>query len=331
MKLPAGGRVRLAAAAALAWLAAAGAGAQMLEIEGRATASGSRILLQDVVRSGTVLPEGWGERVIADAPAPRETRELSLTDIARALNNYDDMGRVVLRGKPTVVVGVRHRPLDVERIQQAIDDHAAARAEWRERRFEVATDKSVLPNVPHGELRVEVLELRAGTEYGRGTADVRLIVDGVPFGSGPMKVDLLEMRPFWAAARPLARGEAIAPEKLERRWAAERDGARHYSTDHSLDGLTGRRGVQAGQLLAAGMLDEPVFAKRGEIVRVISQRGGLTVTLRARALADGRRDERILCVNEQSGKRMNVRMVRPRRAVLEEEMGDMASLGDFAS
>ena len=306
--------------AAALWLAmACASGAQVLEIEAKASCSGPRVLLQDLVRPGYALPEGWGTRSIADAPPLAQTRELTLPEIAQALNAFDDMRNVVLRGRTVVQVTAKQRTLDAEQMQRAVDRFAQASEEWKGRRFEVITEKGVLPNVPHGSLEIEVMGIKEGPEYGKVAAEVRLTVDGVAVGKETARVELAELRPFWAANRPLNRGETLTEEMLDKQWLADRDGARHYPADKPVAGMALRRSVQAGQLFAVGMLAEPMHAKRVEIVRVISQRGGLTVTLRARALADGRRAEKILCVNEQSGKRMNVRLVHPRRALLEDE------------
>ena len=324
-----GRRRRGIAVAVVAVALAVGAGrpaaAQILELQPRVVVTGARILLQDLVRPGLALPEGWGGRSIGEAPAPTETRSLPLTEVAQAMSEYDDMNRVVLRGHPVIQVNAKLRSVDMMRVQQAVDEYARANEPWVGRRFEVTVDRLNLPHVPEGSIDLEVAELREDRKTGELTARVQVIVDGQPYGDGPLEMELLELQPFWAAARPLTRGETLTAEALEKRWMTEREAGRYYPAEHSLEGMELRRTVQAGQLLAAGMLAEPVFAKRGEVVRVVSRRGALTVTLRARALSDGRRDERILCVNEQSGRRMHVRLVQPRGALLEDEPGETPS------
>ena len=314
-------RGRLAPVLALL-LACAPAGAQVLELQPRVIVSGARVLLQDLVRAGTALPAGWGTRSMAEAPPPQETRALSLTEVAQTMSGYDDMAHVVLRGRPVIQVSVKHRSVDIEKIQQAVDRYGETRAPWKGRRFEVTQEGLQLPHVPEGAMGVAVLGMREGELAGRAEADIRLIVDGQPYGDGPVKVPLAELRPFWAANRPLARGDVLTRSVVEKHWLPEREAGRYYPADNAVLGMELRRSLQTGQLLAAGMLDEPVYARRGEMVRVVSQRGGLTVTLRARALADGRRDSRILCVNEQSGRRMQVRLVQPRAGLLDEEPGE---------
>ncbi len=311
----------MAWAALLAWAAAPAWGSQVLELEARAIVPGARVLLQDLVRAGTALPDGWGTRSVADAPPARETRALPLTEVAQMMSGYDDMRDVVLRGRPVIQVSVKHRSVELARIQQAVDQYVQTHSAWKGRRFEVTGDNVDMPRVPEGKLEVAVVALREGPESGRIAAEIRAVVDGVSCGEKSSSVELAEMRPFWATTRPLARGEAVPADALEMRWIAERDASRYYPADRSVAGMELRRSVPAGQLLAAGMLAQPLYAKRGEIVQVVSRRGGMTVSLRARALADGRRNDRILCVNEQSGRRMQALLVRPRAAYLDEEPG----------
>ncbi len=308
---------------AVLWLLAAlsGACAQVLEIEPRATVSGPLVLLQDLVRQGTALPEGWGARSVADAPFPRETKALALIEVAQMMNGYDDMRNVILRGKPIIQVSVTHRSVDMERVQQAVDRYVKNHDEWKDRHFEVSSPPLELPHLPNGKLAITVVALRNKLETNQTVADIRVVVDGNLYGEGPLSVDLIELLPYWAATRPMVRGETLTQDSIEKRWIAESDATRYYPAGHSVVGMELRRSVQSGKLLAVGMLAQPVYARRGEIVRVVSQRGGLTVSLRARALSDGRRDEHILCVNEQSGRRMQVRLVQPRGAILDDEQG----------
>ena len=314
-------RCRWAIPALCLWGASAlPAPAQVLELEPRAMVSGARILLQDLVRAGTSLPDGWGTRSIADAPAPRETKALSLTEVAQTMNAYDDMQNVVLRGRPVIQVSAKHQAVNLDRLQQAVDDYVQRHDEWKGRRFEVVQGDVDMPQVPEGRQDLVVIQIAPVSEAGKTLADVRVVVDGQTYGKG-VQVGLTEMHPFWSATRPLARGETLTADAVEKRWISEPDAARFYPANVAVVGMELRRSLQAGQILAAGMLAQPVCARRGEMVQVLSHRGGLTVSLRARALSDGRRDEHILCVNEQSGRKMQVRLVQPRSALLEDEPG----------
>lgn len=301
------------------WFAgASSAGAQLLELEAEVTISGPRVLLQDIVRKGIALPAGWGEREIADAPPPRETLSLTLSDVAAALNQHDDMRHAVLRGRPIIDITSRYRTVTIEQLQRTLDAYLAEHAEWEGRRFEVCAERLNLPHVAEGDLDITIMGLHEGPGYGRVWAEIDLLIDEQSSGHDYLRVDLNEIRPFWSATRPLSRGETLKTEHVKKRWIVVNQADRYYPADHVVEGMELRRNVRAGQMFAAGMLAEPVYVRRGEVIRVVSQRGGLTVTLRARALADGRRDERILCVNERSGRRMHVRLISPREAILDD-------------
>lgn len=296
------------------------ASAQLIELKEQVTVSGTDVLLRDVIRDTSALPSEWRERRVGAAPSPRQTRQFTLIDIAQALHTYGDMNSVVLRGRSSIEVTARHRSVELDDVQRAVDRFVFDESDWGGRRFEVCEDQFRLPHMPEGDLAVRVLELRDGREPGRAIADLSLYVDGEP-QPGTSRVHLLELRPYWAAKRPLQRGEQITFESVEERWLPSLESGRYFPGHHPIEGMELRRNVQAGQLFTAGMLAEPVFVRRGELIQVVSQRGPLTVTMRARALADGRRDESILCVNEQSGHRMHVRMVGHREAMLDDEMG----------
>ena len=88
---------------------------------------------------------------------------------------------------------------------------------------------------------------------GKTLADVRVVVDGQTYGKG-VQVGLTEMHPFWSATRPLARGETLTADAVEKRWISEPDAARFYPVNVAVVGMELRRSLQAGQILAAGML-----------------------------------------------------------------------------
>ena len=304
---------------AACWLAMAGhSTARMLELLPSATASGPQIMLGDVVRHAGSLPAEWAERVIFDAPAPREELTLTLSEIATALSAYADMRNVVLRGHRVVRVTSPSQHLEVQRIDAALADYLEEHPQQPPRRFRACREPGSIPPVPRGDIDIVVTRLRPDSHEDRMMAQLDIRVNGESVSSAePVWVPLVELRPFWATTRPLTRGAMLTESDLEVQWADSGGRARHYPATEPIAGMELRRGVPAGRILTADMLTPPVYVRRGEMVRIVTEQGGLTVSVRARALQDGRRDELIGCVNERSGRRMYVRLVRPREAVLE--------------
>lgn len=308
---------------ALIWLCGVGAvSARVLEVVPSVSADGVRVLLREIVRGGGALPDGWGDREIVEAPLPGKDLTLSLSDIATALSAYEDMRNVVLRGRSHVRISSPSQALEADLVDKALEAYGARHEKWSGRRLRVCRDRPLLSAVPAGEVRIEVQDLREDLSSGKLFAELNVHGDGGQSTSGKsITVPVVEMRPYWAAARPLLRGAILTEKDVVEHWAESGGAARHYPVTQPVAGMEVRRGIPAERVLTADMLAPPVYAKRGEIVRIITQKGPLTVTLRARALSDGRRDEQIGCVNERSGRRMYVRLVRPREGILDSTEG----------
>jgi len=300
------------------WMTGGSASAQLLELLPSATANGPQILLRDIVRGVEFLPEGWGEREVAEAPAPRKELTLTLSEIATVLGSHEDMRNVVLRGQTRLQISSPSQSLEADHIDRVLEAFLDGQPEENERRFRVCRDRLSLPPMPKGDLEVAVLGLREQGDPGAMVAELDVRVGGDPVsGTRGVSVPLVELRPYWAAARPLLRGAMLSGDDVVVRWGEAGSRERHYPASDPVAGMELRRAVPEGRILTADMLAPPVYARRGEIVRVVTEQGGLTVTLNARALADGRRNERIGCLNERSGQRLYVRLVRPREAVLD--------------
>ncbi|WJW74617.1 flagellar basal body P-ring formation chaperone FlgA [Thiohalobacter sp. IOR34] len=106
------------------------------------------------------------------------------------------------------------------------------------------------------------------------------------------------------AARPLMRGEVIAPEMLQ---LAERDLARasygYFVDPKRVAGLRLSRPVNAGTVITPTMLKARKLIKRGERVTLLAEQGGIQVRMNGEAISDGARGERIR-VRASSSKRI---------------------------
>ncbi|HAS83911.1 MAG TPA: flagella basal body P-ring formation protein FlgA [Verrucomicrobia bacterium] len=298
---------------------------QVLDLQPTCMVDGGSVRLRDIAQPSGDLPTLWGDRVIAESPAPGISRSLRLADIATALHAYPDMHSIVLRGQTEIKITARAQALDFEALDRALADYMLGRPEWAGRRFRVTRDGMPPLKTVSGVLDVDIQSLTPSPSTGDMTAQMRLTINGqsISEDGGATTVPLTELRPYWASVRPILRGAVVSAADVEEHWVAIDDGRRFYPAADSIIGMEARRNLQSGQLFAMGSLAAPVYAKRGEIVRVTSRQGGLTITLRARALSDGRRADRIACVNERSGRRMYVRLVSMREAVLDdmEEVG----------
>jgi flagella basal body P-ring formation protein FlgA len=104
------------------------------------------------------------------------------------------------------------------------------------------------------------------------------------------------------ARRNLAAGEVLAAPDLDVRTQASTSLPVDFIGDPAQAiGLTMRRAVPAGSLLAAGALEQPLLVERGAIVTLVSRNGTVRVKSEGVALGTARLKQRVR-VRSQSGR-----------------------------
>jgi flagellar basal body P-ring formation protein FlgA len=112
--------------------------------------------------------------------------------------------------------------------------------------------------------------------------------------------------------RTVARGETVQASDLaiERR-AKESVPPDAQAETPALGGRVARRALAAGAVIRTGDLARPEIVARGEIVTIVYEIPGLTLTLRGRASEAGAQGDTIAVVNPQSKKILQATVVAP--------------------
>jgi len=160
--------------------------------------------------------------------------------------------------------------------------------------------------VPRG--RIEFPHLGAAAVQPDRKDGSRLVYGAVRYGerkSFPFWVRLraTEEKWRWIAAEPLAAGRPIAAgqaKKVKVREAAALEGAR--IEPGPIEGLVLRRAVPAGGRISPPLLDRPREIRRGDRVKVEVAEGRARLSLECKAESGGRKGDRILLLNETSGR-----------------------------
>ena len=123
---------------------------------------------------------------------------------------------------------------------------------------------------------------------------------------------LVELVDVSLVTRPLARGDTVAPADV----ATERRAREAVPTDALLDGapLAGRvarRAIPAGSLVRTGDLVRPELVSRGDVVTVVYETPGMTLTMRAKAQDGGASGDSVTIVNPQSKKALQAVVIGP--------------------
>ena len=122
------------------------------------------------------------------------------------------------------------------------------------------------------------------------------------------------------AVRPIARGGVITAADIELRTTdSTPKNSGQKTVARSVDELIGkeaRQAIQAGDLVFSDQVQSPVLIKRGELVTVTSQSGGIRVRTTARALHDGAHGELVQVESLGSKEKFDARVTGLREAAV---------------
>lgn len=279
--------------------------------------SGAEVLLQDLISDPALLPEEWAERRVFSSPPVGEVNSYALTTIAHALHNYYDMQRVVLRGEPIITVQRKDRRLTGNELEDPIAKYLAGHSPWKGQ--DLLVDVVQIPQntrIPEGETTFSVTEVDEKTARGYSLAYVQIRVDDVSICEVPIGIEIQSLTDVWVVRNPLRPGHTLTSEdlRLEKRVVDATSG--YVPGSEKMFGYEVSRGLSAGSMLLHSAVRKPVCVRRGDWVAINAYGGNMQITLRAKALANGRLGDRILCVNEQSQRQVLVEMVGSGQGVL---------------
>lgn len=261
----------------------------------------ARIMGADLARADATLAFVPPGEFVAYAPLPGAVRTLAAQDIAKLAARYGKSAGSFA----SLCFVYETRLLAADEIGPPI------------RRLLAAEHLEV---VDHTRFPVPAGEVEWGAAAVRG-ADGTLLVRGVVRYGERRTVPLwARVKAKWRERRVLARS-AIDPGTVIRASDVEVQevlvdwrGGGWCADPAAAVGRVCRRRIEAGQALASAWLDRPREVERGQIVVVEARFGGARLALRSRAESSGRQGERIVLVNEESGRRFAARITGPGKA-----------------
>ncbi len=308
-----------ATAAALLLAACAALAEQTIEIRRTVLPSGPDVLLKDLALIPSALPKEWADRSVLPSPEPCKPQRVPLSTVAYALQNYPDMKNVTLRGDLNVTVQREGAPIDTVLVETAIRRFVAERDAVPDSSLRI--DIVRIPSdfrVPLGAIDIDVLRSRLMDNLsGAALFDLQVRAEDSTMLTTTVQACVQPLHEFWVARTRIERGQPISPDNVEKRLLPTNGPSRHFIPCGELvDGLEAGRDIVAGQPLVREYIHPPLCASRGDVVNISAEVKNLRVTLRAKALSDGRLGERILCLNEQSKRRILVHITGQRTATL---------------
>ena len=290
---------------------------QTIKIRRAVSISGPDILLKDL--SPSDLPQDWANRPVLRSPAPCKAEQYPLSTIAYALQHYPDMRNVTLRGDLNVTVQRDGVAMEASLVEAAIREYLAKQEAHSNSSLEVESVR-IPANlcVPNGVVEIQVTGSRIlDAAIGNSSFDLQITAKDSTIQAASVQACVRRLQEFWVTRKSLEKGRLLNTDDIERKLLSVGTVSHRYvPCGEPVEGLELNRNLRAGQAIARDYLSPPLCAGRGEQVSVVTTLKNLRVALRAKALSDGRLGERILCLNEQSKRRIVVQLTGPRAAAL---------------
>ncbi|MFH0881290.1 MAG: flagellar basal body P-ring formation chaperone FlgA [Lentisphaerota bacterium] len=308
----------------LGFLLAAGAAladTDSLAIRKTALVAGPDILLRDLVSSPSDLPEGWGDRAVLKSPMPGKPQQISITTLAYALQKYPDMSEVSLRGEMNISIQRDGLPIDFKIIVEAVTAFIEQDDQWANAKVQIGCDPLKDPILSPLGSQIEIRARQVSEDPGTSdyyNFDLDVLVDGLLDRTITVRAKVIKLEEFWVAAQPISRGKKLAVEDLRAKLMPEDSLRKGFvPVTETIAGFQVDRPLRLDQPLSRHFLQQPVCAERNEWIFVSGQRGPLKITLRAKALSDGRLGDKVMCVNELSKRRLLVQMTGTKHATID--------------
>lgn len=269
----------------------------------------TEVTLADLVANTNALPKAWATRTVMKAPPAGEVTYHALTALAYALQRYDDMKQVTLQGEPVISIERKDRRLEAEELDAPINAYLKVTAPWKGRDLDVKV-LSIPRNtrIPAGKADYHVVDIDKKTAKGYSLVYVKISVDHEEIIEIPVGVEIQELTQVWVARHALAQGSVLTKDDLRSEQRVVDATEQFIPSQEDLVGYEVSRALAAGSLLRYGAVRKPLCTRRGDWVAINAFGNALHITLRGKALANGRLGERIMCVNERSQRKVLVEL-----------------------
>lgn len=281
----------------------------VLQIKKTVEVCSKDVLLGDLVKDASQLPDKWADRRVMAAPTAGEMSYHALTAIAYALSQYSDMKNVTLSGEPVISISRKDRKLKKDEFHDPLMAYLKKTDPWKGKDLKI--NLLNIPSnmrVPVGDTTYRISRIDKKTSKGYSVAYVKVVVDGVDTTEVPVGLEIQLMTKVWVVARNLDRGHLLEKSDLRGEMHVVDATANNISCAEDLAGYEVNRTLTAGTLLRRNEINKPMCAKRGDWVAINAVGKNLQVTLRGKALANGRLGDRIMCVNERSNRQVLVEL-----------------------
>ncbi|PKK91797.1 MAG: flagella basal body P-ring formation protein FlgA [Candidatus Wallbacteria bacterium HGW-Wallbacteria-1] len=251
-----------------------------------------------------------GNIILTTAPSPGTERRIdpSLVYYRLRLSGIQASSVKWVNGARTITLLSGSRVVDDSRIRAAVSGYlkkTLGNMDY-EADFTVPARNMVIPDCDY-EIKVEALQDSA-VDINR----VRVLIvdlDGNTLSTLMLRVSLAIFKEVLIASRTIEAGEDLGSGNLEIRRTRVLVWKDEYINDFSaVEGMVAGKRIGAGTAVSRDMFRQPLLVRANSDVTVVSRFGGVTISLRAKAMDSGSVDENVRVLNSESRKMFTARV-----------------------
>ena len=251
--------------------------------------------------------------IIARAPLPGKSRRLNENYIRlRLKQDKIDLSQIRLAAPKGIVVTRGFVEVTKEDISRAVSDFIYANIPWDREKVKIRTirvrDSVILPK---GKVTYSVEPLKNTDFKGSVPLPLHFKVNGSFQKRILVTADIEVLAEVVVTKRPLRRNRRITEDDIEMREKNLAELPRNIILDcEEVLGKRAKRNIDANRVLRSGLIEFPPLVKRGDVVQLIAESGGLRITtLGMVKQREGRRGERVRIENIDSKKSLYGRVL----------------------
>jgi len=240
---------------------------------------------------------------LTTAPPPDRVKNLSASMVVMRLRQAGiDPQALQFTGATTVILRSKAQDLAPARLAEALFDHLVAAMPWDPSRTDIEIQPIRLrAALPEGQVTYDWRIPARWNFSGAATIQAVILVDGKAVEQIPCRVTITPHIAVAVAAGNIPRGKRLDTSDISwEEMPADSRPADAVSSPDEAVGQVARRTLLKGTVLTARALEAPRIIRKNQVVPVEMNRGGIYLQTKARALADARAGDRLLCANLSS-------------------------------
>lgn len=307
--------VCLAGLMVLGATAATGAAAPRVLVSALTQIDGEQILLGDIARiesRDSRLNQRIGAVVVGRAPLPGKRRAIEASLIRRRLKqNRFDPDQLALQIPERIVVERRFIEIAQEKLKGLVSGYISHNLinnlpDARIKEIQIA-DNLILPR---GRITYTVKPPRHDTPVGKIPLSVNFDVDGKFYKRIWASATIEMITRVVVTKRPLGRHKPITEDDIEVQMMDLAQLPSDAITDPEVVlGQRTRRAIGSRTVLRSNLVEFPPLVRRGDVVVILAETGGLKITAVGQVKKKGRLGERIPVMNFDSKKVLYARVL----------------------